>query len=433
MSSINILFTNNSQKKTFKISIDDKYIIIKINIIGLSNFELIKNINKIKNILKLYNDININILFAQSIESNKINMIISKLHNILHKTFSPTSDNKRQIKLYNVSNEGLTLMNELTLYKQISMDTNKTPDTYLNYIMSKNIKLNDYDYDLFDLSKYGEMFPLTSAVGKGSSYGSYFLHIKPNNANAKAKKKNIFLIGKAVTFDSGGLNIKTGPSMADMYVDMIGSAIVLSVLRLLNQNNLDKKHNINLLLPIVENMVNNNAIRPGTVIKTTTNISVEIENTDAEGRLCIADAVIYANRLIKDSNLDVNDCLILDIATLTGAAIRITNDVSSLIMGNDNARRYINKLLEISNKTSEYLDYLQLREEYIEILSSCVSHIKNSDAKGKAGCIQGGTFINYFNDKSIPLIHIDVAPTTHCNDMVTSYGINLLYEFIKNI
>lgn len=434
MIKINILFVNINYKKhkITSININKKIYLLKINIYNITNYNLIKEIKKISNLLNINNKINnINIIFDTNIEDIIINKIISKISDIF---YSYKKD--KQIKLHKYSlinykiiqidNKFNNLLNELKFYKDIVMNPNKNPETYLEYIKSRIP--NNYNIEINNLKEFNK-FPLTFAVGIGSIYNSYFVHIKPKIEDNT--KITIFLLGKSVTYDSGGLNIKI-KNMEEMKTDMAGSAIIISVLNILNFSNLDNKYNIHLLIPIVENMISNTAIRPGQIVNSYNLKSVEITNTDAEGRLCLADCLVYINKDLI-INKDPTKILIIDIATLTGNAVSITAEVSSIIMCNNQAEKYKNKLIDISENIGEYLDYLKLRPEYLDFLESPVADIKNLNLKISAGCIIGGTFLHYFATDLCPWIHLDIAPTAFINEISMSYGINLLVEFIKQI
>ena len=423
MKEINILFLSHN-KDMIEINGDT----IKIKILGVKSFYTITNcMKKLKNILQSYECKQYNITFdstpSQPLEQSKI---LTELHDILYSyTHNPT------IKLSNVSKSMVTMFDELKLYKDVVMDPNKNPDTYLKYILSRIPK--GYKTDVFKISKdktYSptKMFPLTKSVGMGSSYNSYFVHIKPKSINSK--NKNVYLIGKAVTFDGGGLNLKGhGSHIEDMKVDMTGSAIIMSVLNLLSANKEDSKYNVHLIIPIVENMINNTATRPGMVVRSMNNRMVEIVNTDAEGRLCLADGLEYINMKLIDHK---KDNIIIDIATLTGNTDYISNGISCIVMGNDISSNHISQMISTGEKVGEYVDTLKLRPEYLDYLISPVGDIMNvAGPEVKCGCIEGGTFLNYFADPAIPWIHMDVASNTFINRQPTSYGINLLYNFIK--
>jgi leucyl aminopeptidase len=421
---------NVRNNKIFVIKTSSKIVKIILNINNLSNYELNKEIKKIKNILGFYENIQkINITVEENILNIDLNKILTKINDILYSYYPLT----KQIKLYQHKNDKYifnhntnNFMQELITYKNIVMAPNKNPDTFLDYVKSR-IPSN-YSSNIIDINE-SELFPLTKSVGLGSSYKTYFAHIYPKNE--KIENKNIYLIGKSVTYDSGGLNIKTS-NMEEMKIDMTGGAIIVSVLNLLASEGKDLNFNIHLLLPIVENMINNTSLKPGMVVKTMGHKYVEVINIDAEGRLCIADALEYICLVLsKDKNLD--NCLIIDIATLTGNTVHITSGISSLCMGNTIGYNYLQKLNNIGESIGEYIDYLKIRKEYLDMLKSNVSDIKNLDNNIKAGCVVAGTFLNFFVNDKIPWIHIDLGVSTYVDSAPLSYGVNLLYEFIHTL
>jgi leucyl aminopeptidase len=436
MKKIDIFFINNIKplKSNPYIKTTDTNITIIININNIKkntnsnnhnlfNYRLAKQIQKISDLIYIYDYVTrLNIVFGDNIDILLTNNIITKLSDILYRYYPIT----REIKLYNTNKESVLLMEEITKYKNIVMDPNKNPNTYLEFVKS-NVP-QDYKITCKTLID-DKIFPLTYAVGLGSNFDSYFVHISPSNPNPN--NFNVYLIGKAVTYDSGGLNIKLS-NMEEMKIDMTGSAIILTVLRLLKANNFDSNLNIHLLIPIVENMISSKSIKPGTVIETMGGKKVEIVNTDAEGRLCIVDCIDWVNKKL------ITDCsksLIIDIATLTGNTLQITSGISSIIMSNNISNSHVSKLLNIGEKIGEYLDYLKIRKEYSDLLISPVADIKNINMDIKAGCIIGGTFINYFTNtnKNTSWIHIDLGVATFVNSMPLSYGVNLLYEFLKQL
>jgi leucyl aminopeptidase len=412
--------------------INDKIYLLQINIYNISMYNLDKEINKINDLMNFNNKINmIKIIFDKKINNQLINIIVSKLNNILYsytkmiknKLFSFSLETE---KITDINTESNNLMNELILYKNIVMDPNKNPETYLEYITTR-VPVN-YDIIINNLNNF-DKFPLTKAVGSGSKYNTYFVHIKPKIEDKTLK--TIYLIGKSITYDSGGLNIKSS-HMEEMKTDMAGSALLLSVLNLLAINKVDS-NNIHLLIPIAENMIGNTATRPGQVVKSYNSKMVEITDIDAEGRLCMADCLEYINKdLLNDKNPD--NCLIIDVATLTGNARLITAGIASVSTCNQKAENYKNKLIKKSEETGEYLEFIKLRPEYLDFLKSPVADIKNLnlDIKG-GGCIVAGSFLHYFAGDNIPWIHLDIAPSAFSKEKSKSYGVNLLYEFIKEI
>ena len=399
---------------------------------NITNYEIVTFITKIKNIINSCENINIcNINFDKKITNEiLVNNVLSKLSDILYCYFP----NIPIIKLSGVSSKSQDLLDELLKYKNIVMDPNKNPETYLKYVLSRVPK--KYKANVFKISKNKKynptkMFPLTKGVGGGSIYDAYFVHIQPKSINKKLK--NIYLLGKAVTFDSGGMNLK-GPNshIEEMKTDMTGSALIISVLNLLDKHKLDK-FNIHLLMPIVENMISNDATRPGMTIKSMSNKVVEIVDTDAEGRLCLADAIDYVN-LVLMKKYKSTDNLIIDIATLTGNTRYITNGISCIIMGNNKSLTMCNTLMNVGEHVGEYVDYLKLRPEYLEYLRTTVGNIANVNKDiAKCGCLLGGSFLEYFTNPDVPWIHMDVASNTFIKHIPTSYGINLLYYFITRL
>ena len=406
--------TNNSAK-------------IAINVFNLTIHNLTKELNRISGIISI-NETNtikikrINIIFDKKIESLYVKTILAKLNDVIY-SYYPTT---KEIKIYNVDSNASNYITEVVKYKDITMDPMKTPDTYLEYI--KLNTPNDYNIKIFNINET-DQFPLTKAVGSGSVHPSYFVHISPKTINQN--NKNIFLIGKAITYDSGGLNIKLR-YMEEMKTDMIGSAILISVLKLLNLDKQDKKFNIHILIPIAENMIGNKATKPGSVIKSAGGKLVEIINTDAEGRLCIVDAIDYIQQKLT-SKLDLSKCFMLDVATLTGNTEHITSGFSSLSMCNSKGLLYVDELIKIGEEIGEYVDFLKIRDEYLDSLKSTVADIVNINKEFKADCILAGAFLNYFVDKKLPWIHLDLGVGVFVDKKPLSYGINLLYQFILQL
>jgi leucyl aminopeptidase len=405
---------------------------IKIYVKNKPIFYINNNINKINNIIKLYKHIDfgektslnqeftINIIFDQTIDLIIKKAIITRLNNLF---YDYQSDIKKKIKFHNIVDSGKNLMNELFTYKDIIMDPNKNPDTYLKYIKANIPKNYIFKYTTINTSN---LFPLSKAIGAGSKYKSYFVHIYPKKINNN--KKSIYLVGKGITFDSGGMNLKLG-DFSNMKTDMTGSALILSTLNLLVKNKVDTKFNIHIVASIVENMIDNMATRPGMVIKALNGKTIEIVNTDAEGRLCIIDNINYLNKyIIKNPN-----CLLINVATLTGNATQITGTVSSIATSNDQGYHYLTKLISIGEKIEEYVDYLKIHKEYYEYLGSTVADIKSTNYKFRADCILAATFISSFINNEIPWIHIDLGSVCYTNSVVQSYGLQLLYEFISSL
>jgi leucyl aminopeptidase len=418
---------NNLEKLKFYTKEENniKYLIIKLDT-NISNYKLSKNINKISKLINVANAKNIYLKFQDNDYK-----IISLIHNILY------DYNKNDNSLPSIDNTKLNnYYKQLTAYKNIVMNPNKTQITFLEHVIkyiphTYNIEVyhnsNNFNYsnnNNINIKLQNKMFPLCNAVNKGSTNPWLFVHISPKKIIVDAL--NLYLIGKSVIFDSGGMNLKK--VMHDMKCDMIGGGILVSVLKNLNNDNLDKKINIHIILPIVENMINHDAVRPGNVITTNNKKTVEIVDTDAEGRLCIADALEYVNNIIKEKRN-----LIIDIATLTGNATQITESCSAIGISNTLGTAYLDKIIDIGEITGEYVDKLKLYEEYNEYHKSNVADIANHNYNTKSECVIAASFLNFFTSASVPWIHLDVAATTFNNNMANSWGINLLYNFIKSL
>lgn len=268
------------------------------------------------------------------------------------------------------------------------------------------------------------------AVTKGSVNPPRFVAIK---YKGNADGKWVGLVGKGVTFDSGGLNIKTGDSMNRMHCDMAGAAAVLGAVK----SACEMKLPINVLgvMPMGENMPDGNSYKVGDILKSFEGKTIEILNTDAEGRLLLADALTYSYREGVD--------YLIDIATLTGGIVIALGHHVSGIMGND--QELINKLVEAGEETGERLWQLPLYKEYSSQLRSDVADIENIGGR-PASSITAAAFLKEFVGKS-KWAHIDIAGTATTDEAITLYiknpyipkegatavGVRLLYQFLKNI
>lgn len=244
---------------------------------------------------------------------------------------------------------------------------------------------------------------------------------KPKHAK---NKKPIVLVGKGVLFDTGGINIKTGNFMTDMKSDMGGAATVLGALIAVAKMNLPI--HLIVLTPITENRINGNELVPGDVITMHNGKTVEVLNTDAEGRLILADALSFATKL--------NPELVIDAATLTGSAFRITGHNGGVIMGT--SQKNIKSFKKIGDEIFERLVELPMWEEFDDTLKSDVADLNNlGTGEGQAVC--AGFFLKNFVD--YPWIHLDIAgpayrgsSSTYLPKGGTGFGVRLLYQFLKD-
>ena len=263
------------------------------------------------------------------------------------------------------------------------------------------------------------------AINKGSLNPPTFTILEHKPAKAK-NSKPIVLVGKGVVFDTGGLSLKpTTNSMDYMKCDMAGAASVVGAICALADNKIPI-HVIG-LVPATENRPDGNAITPGDVVTMYNGKTVEILNTDAEGRIILADALAFAAQY--------DPSLVIDIATLTGSAVAAIGNKGIVYMGTANAKTKAT-IQEDSMKVCERLVEFPLWEEYAKYLESDIADLKNVGGSD-SGAISAGKFLEYFT--SYPWLHLDIAATAflHTKENYrgkggTGVGVRLLYEFIKN-
>ena len=261
------------------------------------------------------------------------------------------------------------------------------------------------------------------SVARGSDEPARFilLDYKPST---KKTAPTIVLIGKAITFDSGGISIKPAQGMEEMKTDMAGGAAVLAALQAAAALKLPV-HVIG-IVPATENMPSGHALKPGDIIRSLSGKTIEIITTDAEGRLILADALTYARRY--------KPAAIIDLATLTGACVMALGHAASGLMGTD--EKLIKKIKSASEVTGEKVWQLPLFEEYAEQIKSDVADLKNAGGR-PAGAITAGYFLKEFAG-DIPWAHLDIAGTawaakhSPCTPKgATGVGVRLLVELLK--
>ncbi len=259
------------------------------------------------------------------------------------------------------------------------------------------------------------------AVGQGSVHEPRLIHMeyKPENA-----RKKIAIVGKGITFDAGGLDLKPAASMLTMRDDMSGAAAVISTIKAISELKSDVE--LHAIVAACENMPSGSAYKPGDVITAKTGRTIEIDNTDAEGRVTLADALAYAEELGVDE--------IIDIATLTGACMVALGTVSSGIMGNNDEK--IKEFIQASQKAGERFWQLPMFEEYGDSLKSDMADTKNTGGRN-GGASAAGVFLSKFI-KNTPWIHLDIAGTAFLDKVnsegiknATGVGIRSLIEYIN--
>ncbi len=230
------------------------------------------------------------------------------------------------------------------------------------------------------------------AVGRGSSEEPKFIHMKYTCENPK---KRIALVGKGITFDSGGLDIKPASSMLTMKDDMSGAACVLGVMSIIKE--LAPQVEVHGIIAACENMPGCSAYKPGDILTAKNGKTIEVDNTDAEGRLTLADALCYASELKVDE--------VIDLATLTGACMVALGTQAAGIMGNDN--ELVKNLISTAESSGERFWELPLWDEYSDSLKSDIADMKNTGSRW-GGASTAGIFLKKFV-KDVKWAHIDIA------------------------
>ena len=267
---------------------------------------------------------------------------------------------------------------------------------------------------------------LYNSVGEASIEKSKFIIVE--YFGGKKSEKPTVLIGKGVTFDTGGVNLKQDGGK-DMHMDMTGGATVLSALFVAAK--LDIKKNIVVLVPAAENAISGSATRVGDIITSLSGKTVQIMNTDAEGRLVLADAITYAKRY--------NPKTVIDVATLTGASLMAVGQRASVVMSNDSSLE--KNIREKGEKVGDYFWPLPLWDEYGEHMKSKFADLSNlSDVKW-GGAITAGIFLGEFVKdlgKNVSWAHLDIAPREQSipSDILesgaTGEPVKMLVELLKD-
>lgn len=251
-----------------------------------------------------------------------------------------------------------------------------------------------------------EKMNLLHAVGKGSHNEERFIVMEFFGSKNK-KDKPLVLIGKGITYDTGGLNVKPSGSMHDMHMDMSGGSSVMAAI--VAAAKLGIKKNIIAFIPTAENAISSHSMRAGDIVTAMSGSTVEILHTDAEGRLVLADALTYSARY--------NPKAIIDVATLTGAALVALGQQASAVMTRD--QKLETTLRTLGEESGDLVWPLPLWDEYKNNLKSSRADISNiaTNFSRFGGAIEGGMFLDHFAPKDVPFAHLDIAPRM---DSITS-------------
>ena len=344
-----------------------------------------------------------------------------KRENKLNAIYLPSEVSKKQIQetnnIINAVYWTRNMVNEPVSY----LTAVKFAEEIKNLCEPVGVKVDVLEKAKIEALKMGGLL----AVNKGSIDPPTFtiLEYKPKKAT---NKQPIVLVGKGVVYDTGGLSLKPTPGSMDcMKSDMAGAAGVVGAIYAAAINKEDK-HIVG-LIPATDNRPGQTAYTPGDVITMFDGTTVEVLNTDAEGRMILADALAYSKKFKPE--------LVMDMATLTGAALRAIGANASIIMGNAEAKVF-EKLEKSGNETHERVVKFPFWDEYLEPMKSSIADLKNIGG-ADAGMITAGKFLEHFVEA--PYVHIDIAgpswldsPQNYKGKGGTGYGVRLLYHFIKN-
>ena len=431
---------NNNKKKdifSFDISHNQKIIIISLKKneksfekTGAKLFEFLKN----ENLNKIH-------IFGDTVESsNKIKCLHELVHGMKLKSYcfdkyltkknSETLNisiitkeriNLKLIKNFNAIEKGVNLTKDL-----VSEPGNVLhPDEYarrLTHLKKIGLKITVYNTAKLKKLKCNALL----GVGQGSSRGSYIVTMEWKGN--KKQKKPLAFVGKGVCFDTGGISLKPARFMEDMTYDMAGSAVVVGLLKSLAL----RKAKVNAVgvVGLVENMVSGNAQRPGDIVKSYSGKTIEVLNTDAEGRLVLADAITFTEKKFKPN-------LIVDLATLTGAIVVALGSEYAGLFSNDD--KLSKKLFEAGEKVDEKVWRLPLHENYDKLMNSKNADMQNINYVGGAGSTTAAQFLQRFIINKTPWAHLDIAGMAFSkyagslnSSGATGYGVRLLDKFVED-
>ena len=419
----------------FDFDLKKSFIFIKYNqnsnfeSLGANFYDFIKN-NNLNNVSILFENIpNLNInsknnfLHGVKLKSYEFNLYKSKSKNYsLQLNIVGNINNIKSSKLkYSAIESGTYFARDL-----VSEPPNVLyPREYVNRLLKlKKFGIKVTVYNEKKLNKLG-MHSLLG-VGRGSAKESFLVTLEWYG-NKKNKNSPLSFVGKGVCFDTGGISLKPAKFMEEMKYDMAGSAVVAGLIKTLAI----RKSKVNAIgvVGLVENMPGGNAQRPGDIVKAYNGKTIEVLNTDAEGRLVLADALSFTEKKFKPK-------FIIDLATLTGAIIvALGEEYAGLFSNNDELSK---KLYEAGQKVNEKVWRMPLHKNYDKLIDSTIADIQNINYSGGAGSITAAQFLQRFVEKT-PWAHLDIAGMAFSKKAAnlnpggaTGFGVRLLNQLIED-
>jgi leucyl aminopeptidase len=286
-----------------------------------------------------------------------------------------------------------------------------------------------FSVDVFDTAKLKKMgMHALLAVGQGSANPPVMIVLEYKPKGHKSKKADLGLVGKGVSFDTGGISIKPSTNMAYMKSDMAGAAAVIGAVE--TAARLQLPLHVVGIIPAAENSVDANSIRPGDVISSYSGKSIEVIDTDAEGRLILADGLAY---LIKH----FQPAQVIDLATLTGSCIATLGNTAAGMFTNNDAMA--SALTVAGDRVNERVWRLPLWEEYMPEMHSEIADIKNLSTRPMAGAITAAKFLEFFTENHQSWAHLDIAGVAFTDSeyaktrTATAYGVRLLLSYMQQL
>ncbi len=424
-----LIFDINSKKKIILIAISKSSSGFDLEKLGAKFFSILKDSN-----IKEY------LIVSETLSYKLKNLIGHFVHGIRLKSYSfekyKSKKNKKNISIQVIGKNipeqkdrlKFNAIEEGTFYTRdlVSEPGNVLhPDEYakrINSLKKFGLKINILDEK--KLKKLGMNTLL--GVGQGSIRGSYLVTMEWNGS--KDKSKPLAFVGKGVCFDTGGISLKPAKFMEDMTYDMAGSAVVVGLMKSLAL----RKAKINAVgvVGLVENMPGGNAQRPGDIVKSYSGKTVEILNTDAEGRLVLADALTYTEEKFKPK-------FIVDLATLTGAIIvSLGSEYAGLFSNDDNLSK---QLIKVGEKVEEKVWRMPLNKNFDKLINSKNADMQNINYVGGAGSTTAAQFLQRFILNKTPWAHLDIAGMAFSkyggalnSGGATGYGVRLLNKLIED-
>jgi len=294
--------------------------------------------------------------------------------------------------------------------------------TALGFADAPNMKITIWDREEFTAKGFGGL----AGVAQGSDVPPKFILMEYTGGGSNAK--TLGLVGKGLTFDSGGISIKPAAGMDEMKYDMLGGAAVLGIMSVVART--QPKLNVIAAVPATENMNGGSAYKPGDILTAYNGKTIEILNTDAEGRLILADALSYVT---KNYELDG----VLDYATLTGAVIIALGHRYTGLMTNEQA--FAEEVKSCGEASQDRVWQLPLDDEYAEDIKSKIADVKNTGNAREAGTIAAGAFLREFVEGDTPWCHLDIAGSgwlkkwrSYTPEGATGAGVRITLELIRN-